>query len=133
MQSQAKRLAILSLPEAQELYSVPPLNTHEKDYFFTLDDDELAAVNRLHSHRNRIHCLLMLGYFKIKPVCLLYQWKDIDQDYRYIAERYYPSANKQKQNISRLTRNRLYRRVFELFDYARFTKLIKYDLGMGTK
>ncbi len=55
MKSQAKRLAILSLPEARELYSVPQLSPHEQDYFFTLSEAELAAVNRLDLLRNRIH------------------------------------------------------------------------------
>lgn len=75
MKSQAKRLAILSLPEARELYSVPQLSPHEQDYFFTLSEEELAAVNRLDFLRNRIHLILMSGYFKVKQVCLIYRWK----------------------------------------------------------
>ena len=66
MKSQAKRIAVLSLSEARELYSVPPLNPHEQDYFFTLTEDEQAAVNRLNLPRNQIHLILILGYFKIK-------------------------------------------------------------------
>ncbi|MEJ2417357.1 MAG: DUF4158 domain-containing protein [Exilibacterium sp.] len=68
MKSQAKRLAILSLPEARELYSVPQLSPHEQDYFFTLSEEELAAVNCLGLLRNRILLVLMLGYFKVNPL-----------------------------------------------------------------
>jgi hypothetical protein len=71
----------------------------------TFTDDELATVKLLRTHRNRVHFLLMLGYFKFKPVCLTYQWKDVELDYQYIAQRYYPNANKQKINISRLTQS----------------------------
>ena len=75
MKNQGKRLSILSLPEAKELYSVPQFSPHEQEYFFTLTDDELAAVNRINSYRNRIHLILMMGYFRVKRVCLVYGWK----------------------------------------------------------
>ena len=111
MKSQAKRLSILSLPDVQEVYSVPTFTDRERDQFFTFTDDELGVVKGLHSHRYRVHFLLMLGYIKVKPVCLVYHWKDVEIDYQYISQRYYPSASKQKQNISRDTRSRLYGRV----------------------
>jgi hypothetical protein len=95
MISQSKRQTITSLPEVQELYSAPTLNGYEREYFFTLTDDELAMVNRLDHYRNRIHLILILGYFKVKRVCLVYRWKDIKDDYQYVAERYFPKANKQ--------------------------------------
>ena len=128
MKSQAKRLAILSLPEAEELYSVLQLNSHEKDYFFTLDDDELAAVNRFGLVRNRIHFILMLGYFKVKRVCLVYRWKDIVEDYHYIADRYFPNASRQNKNLDRHTRRRLYNIIFELTGYQRCNNIFENEL-----
>ncbi|MFT7111434.1 MAG: hypothetical protein ACI9PC_000035 [Porticoccaceae bacterium] len=128
MKSQAKRIAILSLPEAQELYSVPQLSPHEQDYYFTLTEDEQAAVNRLDLPRNRIHLILMLGYFKIKKVCLIYRWKDIVADYHYIADSYFPDASRQNKNIDRQTRSRLYTIVFDLTDYQRCNRSIEGDL-----
>ncbi|MBL4607358.1 MAG: DUF4158 domain-containing protein [Pseudomonadales bacterium] len=128
MKSQANRLSILSLPEAREVYSVPQFNAREREHFFTFTAEELDTAKGLHSHRNRIHYLLMLGYFSVKKVCLTYQWKDIEEDYRYIAQRYYSSANKQKQNISRLTRSRLYKRVLHLTDYQRCDKQVEAQL-----
>lgn len=74
MRMQFKRLSILSQPEAQRFYSIPAVNTRDREHFFTFTDEELAAVQRLHNHRHRIYFLLMLGYFKFKPVCLTLQW-----------------------------------------------------------
>lgn len=128
MKSQAKRLAILSLPEAQELYSVPHLSPHEQDYFFTLSEEELAAVNRLDLLRNRIHLILMLGYFKVKRVCLIYRWKDIVADYHYVADRYFPEASRQNKNPNRQTRSRLYNTVFDLTGYQRCNNSIEKSL-----
>ena len=128
MTSQGKRLSLFSLPEVQELYSVPQFNQHERDYFFTLTDEEYAAVNRLNSYRNRIHLVLMLGYFKVKPVCLVYGWKDIADDYRYVAERYFPSASKQNKNIDRQTRGRLYHTVFSIVGYQRYDQPVELEL-----
>jgi len=73
MRLQSKRLFILSQPEVQEVYSVPLLNTRDREHFFTFTEDELTAVKLLHNHRHRIYFLLMLDYFKFKPVCLKLQ------------------------------------------------------------
>jgi TnpA family transposase len=128
MRLQSKRLSILSQPEVQEVYSVPVFNARDREHFFTFTEDELAAVKLLHSHRHRIHFLLMLGYFKFKPVCLKLQWTAIASDYQYITERYFPGANLQKHTLSRLTRNRYYRRIFEMLDYQNFTKELEHEL-----
>ena len=128
MKSQPKRLSILSLPEARELYSVPTFPLHEREYFFTLTDDELVFVNRLNLHRNRIHLILMLGYFKLKPVCLTYRWGDIVEDYNYVAERYFPSATRKKKNLNRQTRSRLYNLVFAMVGYQRCDQSVCLDL-----
>ena len=128
MTSQGKRLSLFSLPEVQELYSVPRFSPYERECFFTLTDEEYAAANRLNSYRNRIHLVLMLGYFKVKPVCLVYGWKDIAEDYRYVAERYFPLASKQNKNIDRQTRGRLYHTVFNIVGYQRYDKPVELDL-----
>jgi len=128
MRLQSKRLSILSQPEAQEVYSIPVLNARDREHFFTFTEDELAAVQRLHNHRHRIYFLLMLGYFKFKPVCLKFRWKPIASDYQYIAERYFPGANLQNKPISRFVRIRYYRRIFQMLDYQRFSKELEQEL-----
>ena len=93
MKSRSKRISILSLPEVQDLYSVPIFSTDDREYFFTLTEAELKHVNRLNLYRNRIHLILMLGYIKAKKVCLIYRWNDIFKDFQYVANRYFPKAN----------------------------------------
>jgi hypothetical protein len=51
MKSQGKRLSILSLSEVQEVYSIPRLDAHERDYFFSFTDVELDAVKHLGEHQ----------------------------------------------------------------------------------
>ena len=103
MTSYSERLSILAAPEIQDLYSIPKLNAQEQEYFFTLTDEELAIVNRLNTTRNRIHLILMLGYFRIKRACLVYQWHEIVDDYYHVARRYYPKASKKKKNLKRMS------------------------------
>ena len=103
-----KRLSILSLPEVQDVYNVPKFDTQEQALYFTFTDEELAAAKRIRLLRNRVHFLLMLGYFNAKPVTLVYQWHEIEVNYAYIAQRYYPAVIRKKKNINRQTRNRLY-------------------------
>ena len=122
MTSYSKRLSILAAPEIQDLYSIPKLNAQEQEYFFSLNDEELAIVNRLNTTRNRIHLILMLGYFRIKRVCQIYQWHEIVDDYYHVAQRYYPKASKKKKNINRQTRSELYKKVFAIEGFQRFDK-----------
>lgn len=128
MKPQSRRLSVLSLPEVQDLYSVPNFSEDERQYFFTLTDEELEIVNRLHLPRNRIHLILMLGYFKVKPVCLIYRWKDIVDDYCYIADRYFPNATKKNKNINRQTRSRLYNIAFDINGSQRCNQAIEIEL-----
>ena len=92
-----KRLSIFSLPEVQDVYSVPKFDTQEQTLYFTFTDEELAAAKRIRLLRNRIHFLLILGYFNAKPVTLVYRWKDIEADYFYVAQRYYPAVTRKKK------------------------------------
>jgi len=125
MKNQGNRLSILSLPEAREFYSVPKFLTDERDYFFRFTDEELKIAKRFNKAPNRIHFLLMLGYFKVKKVCLVYGWKTIEADYHYIAKRYFPQSNKHNKNIDRETRRRLYNIIFDLKNYNRCDQNVK--------
>lgn len=125
---QGKRLSILSLPEAKALYSVPKFDEREREHFLSYTEDELEAVSQLHSHRNRIHTLLMLSYFKVKPVHLVYDWRDIEDDYRYISQHYFPTASKRQFNIDRFTRRRLYEKVEALQEYQRYDNGVENEL-----
>ena len=71
----------------------------------------------------------MLGYFKVKPVCLVYGWKDIAEDYRYVTERYFPLASKQNKNIDRQTRGRLYHTVFSA--WQKTPSLLQYEMSLN--
>lgn len=105
MTSHSNRLSILTAPEIQDPYFIPKLNAQEQEYFFTLTDEELAIVNRLNTTRNRIHLILMLGYFRVKRVCLIYQWHEISDDYNHVAQRHYSKASKRNKNLKRQTRS----------------------------
>lgn len=122
MTSYSERLSILPAPEIQDLYSIPKLNAQEQEYFFTLTEEELAIVNRLNKTRNRIHLILMLGYFRIKRVCLVYQWHEIADDYIHVAQRYYPKASRRNKNLNRQARSELYKKVFAIEGFKRCDK-----------
>ena len=128
MKNQGKRISILSLPEAREFYSIPKFTHQEREYFFTFTDEILDLAKHFNKVSNRVHFLLICGYFKVKKVSLVYGWKDIEQDYQYVANRYFPHANKQKKNIDRVTRKRLYDTLFSTTDYKRCDQNIQNSL-----
>ena len=122
---QGNRLSILSLPEAKALYSVPKFDKHEREYFLNFTEHELEAVKHLHSHRYRVQTLLLIGYFKVKPVHLIYDWSSIKEDYNYVADKYFPSTSRRNFKLTRQTRWRLYQKVESLFDYRRFDQNVE--------
>ncbi len=85
-------------------------------------------MKRFHTYRNRLHFILMLGYFKIKRVCLVYKWKDIKDDYQYIVKRYFPHASRQNKKLTRQSRSRIYGAVFNILNYQRCNKATESQL-----
>jgi TnpA family transposase len=71
----------------------------------------------------------MLGYFRIKRACLVYQWHEIVDDYYHVARRYYPKASKKKKNLNRQTRSELYKKVFAIEGFNRCDKAAEETLS----
>jgi len=66
-----KRIKILSEAEIDELYSAPIFNECDQRFFFTLNDAESDACRRIRSRQHKCMFVLLLGYFKSKPVLIV--------------------------------------------------------------
>lgn len=60
--------------EYRDLYDPPRFNDNDRNYFFNLNDLELSKLKQFRIVQNKAHFILLLGYFKAKPVTLTFTW-----------------------------------------------------------
>ena len=63
-----KRRYILSQSEVSELYCLPRFNNIQREQSFSLAGEELRAVNQQSSLSSKVYFIMLLGYFRGKPV-----------------------------------------------------------------
>jgi hypothetical protein len=75
-----KRIKILTETEIAELFGPPILNSNDQRFFFALNDAELAECKRIRKRDNRCMFVVLLEYFKVKPIMLSPGYHQIKQD-----------------------------------------------------
>lgn len=79
-----ERVQILSEAEQDELYGPPAFTSADQRFFFSLNDKELAIAKSLRHRGQRYMLVVLLGYFKAKPVVLNPGFHQIKQDLKYV-------------------------------------------------
>ena len=120
MSLKSKRLTILLDSEIQDLYDAPKLTHEQKRYYFSLNDPEVDALRSFRDNYNRLYFVLLLGYFKVKPVVLNLRYGDLRDDLQFIATEIFPGVKPKRKNLSPAQKTRMYRRIFQLLDYQSF-------------
>ena len=120
MSRKSNRRAILLDSEIQDLYGAPKLAFEQKRYYFSLNDPELDALRSIRDRYNRVYFILLLGYFKVKPVVLNIRYSDVRDDLQFIAGEFFPGMKLGRKNLSPMQKVRIYRRIFQLLDYQSF-------------
>lgn len=128
MSQNSKRLSILLDSEINELYSPPSLTPEQSRHYFSLNDIELQSFNRLQDRYSRVYFVLLLGYFKIKPVITNFTFSQVKNDFKFVASEYFPGEKFKQRNLDPSQKTRLYRRVFSLVDYKSFSYDVRISL-----
>ena len=116
MSQSSKRLSILLGSEIKELYSPPSLTSEQRRLYFSLNDIELDSFNRLKNRYSQLYFVLLLGYFKIKPVILNFTFSQVKSDLKFVASEYFPGNKFKQKNLSRPQKSRTYNRIFDLVE-----------------
>jgi hypothetical protein len=56
--------------EYQDLYDPLRFNDSDRDYFFSLNEPESSVLRQFRIVQSKAYFILLLGYFKAKPVTL---------------------------------------------------------------
>jgi len=128
MSQSSKRLSILLDSEINELYSPPCLTSEQRRHYFSLNDIELESFNRLKNRYSQLYFVMLLGYFKIKPVILNFTFSQVKDDFKFVASEYFPDNKFKQQNLSRSQKSRIYNRIFNINNYNSFSREISHQL-----
>jgi hypothetical protein len=120
-----KRRYILSQSEISELYCLPRLNNIQREQSFSLADEELKAANQLSSLSSKAYFILLLGYFREKPVIAQFRFREVKDDLRYVVNRYYPEQKLPRKNPSQSQVYYLRKKLLSMLHYRNLDGDIK--------
>lgn len=134
MQNKKKRIKILTNNEINELYQIPSFNSGEREEYFSLDKDLRRRVNAISKIESRIYMILLIGYFRYKPVAPDISEQNAKKDIKHIVQQYYPKVNHEVYlNISKRTKSRLINSMLSTLGFRQLTPALKDSLIIRLK
>ncbi|WP_407200929.1 DUF4158 domain-containing protein [Enterobacter cloacae] len=101
-------------------YMDPRFHLRRPTLLFSLNDKELAIAKSLRHRGQRYMLVVLLGYFKAKPVVLNPGFHQIKQDLKYVYQTASTSPGCRPFNLTPKENERIYQRVFQLCNYQRW-------------
>ena len=68
MDTNQKRITILTPEEVNDIYDCPIFSAVDREDYFAFDEEILAVVNALDKIETKLYLMLLIGYFRVKPV-----------------------------------------------------------------
>ncbi|NJD17506.1 DUF4158 domain-containing protein [Klebsiella pneumoniae] len=115
-----ERVQILSEAEQDELYGPPAFTSADQRFFFSLNDKELAIAKSLRHRGQRYMLVVLLGYFKAKPVVLNPGFHQIQAGPQIRLSNRSTRPSCRPFNLTPKENERIYQRVFQLCNYQRW-------------
>lgn len=115
-----ERIQILTTAEQSDLYDPPILSVNDQRFIFTINDKERDECLKFRSRHMRCMFVVLLGYFRIKPVVINPGYHQIKQDIQYVAQTVLPGAGLKPFNLTPKENERIYQRIFQPREYQRF-------------
>src|SRR5262245_37780958 len=112
-----KRLRILGDEEIEALYARPRFTPDERQEYFAFSPPELATLEQFHSRPSRLYGMLQLGYFKARQQFFVFSLREVDEDVRYLQERYFPTTRFHAVEVVKRTRLKQQRMILALCTY----------------
>jgi hypothetical protein len=124
-----KRLGILTKSEFQELYGLPHFSSDERAKYFSVDSTEKRELKNLRTTQARLYFILQMGYFKAKKMFFPFESQEMEDDIRYIAQKYLPQEEDyDKLEMPRSTRMVLQEHILRLCNYRHCTQQVRDSL-----
>src|SRR6266446_776890 len=93
MSIDARRLAILTAGEVDDLYGLPRFTAEDRRLYFDLSAAARTVVDAGRTASVAVHLTLQLGYFKAKRQFFIYRRAEVFDDVRYLLQQYFPTQD----------------------------------------
>lgn len=121
-----KRIQILSESEINELYALPNFSLTEREDYFSLDNETKKLVNGLRRLETRAYFILLLGYFRSRPIIFNFSFLDVIADLEYIQKQHFDGQDISTVDLSPTTKTKLINKVLKYTGYSAYqTRLHK--------
>ena len=117
-----KRIHILTADEIKELYLRPLFNPTEREEYFALDEETLNMLNNMDKLETRIYLILLIGYFRAKPVVPKFTLREVKDDVDYICQTHFPDKSPKYSIIAKSTRSKLVNKMLSILGFERFSQ-----------
>lgn len=111
--STTKRIKILNETEINELYALPNFNRIDREDYFSLDNETQKLVNEFRRLETRIYFILLLGYFRSRPIIFSFSFSQVSSDLDYVKGRYYSDKNISMDDLSPTTKTKLINKMLK--------------------
>ena len=115
-----ERVQVLTAAEQTDFYSPPKLSLNDQRFLFELNDKEHLPEKKIRSRKQRCMFVVLLGYFKAKPIVLSPRFHQIKNDLSYVAEHVFPGVGFRPFNLTQKETERIYQRIFSLCGVQRW-------------
>ncbi|EOV8089736.1 Tn3 family transposase [Providencia rettgeri] len=116
--------------EVNELYQIPSFNSIERSEYFSLDVSLKKEINKIVNIESRVYLILIIGYFRYKPVLPELTSKNAKKDIKYIIQTYYKNESTVLNiDIPKSTKSRLVKQMLTMLGFEQLTPIMKIELA----
>ncbi|MGH1472500.1 MAG: Tn3 family transposase [Cellvibrionaceae bacterium] len=111
---------ILSEEQIGDLFAVPIVAEQDRPLTFSLNEKEEGQLLARESKTLQIYYILLLGYFKEKPVRLDLDQDTKNDDFEYVKGRYFPGCDLNQTTLTSNQKYKIYKKIFSVVDVVEY-------------
>nr|WP_286203500.1 DUF4158 domain-containing protein [Pseudoalteromonas sp. NBT06-2] len=104
---------MLTSSEINELYALPNFSRTDREDYFSLDSETQKLVNELRRLETRVYFILLLGYFRSRPIIFNFSFNDVVADLDYVRSKHFNGKDMVLADLSRTTKTKLVKKLIK--------------------
>ena len=122
-----RRLFVLSDEEISELYDRPVFDLADRRDKFSIDELTAELVSKMRKLDTKVALVLLIGYFRKKPVVSRFSFIEAQEDVEYICDTHFPGEGYPISVISDNTFSPLIKQMLEIVGVSQYRRKDHYQ------